>query len=155
MKGKATKRLSPRKSWDEPVFQRFSHLRRFWIVAPVVVGSNPIAHPPKVSDLQTLKNSSPLIVRVVSEIVPGKVVFCPHHALTNILFIYNPIAVIHGVGFVTNDLLGGLAGYASPVHIPGCDPTVIVENFPRQTGFLACGARFLSRKTSRYAESPS
>jgi len=28
------------------MFQGCSHPHRFWIVAPVVVGSNPIAHPP-------------------------------------------------------------------------------------------------------------
>jgi hypothetical protein len=52
MSGKARERLSPSKSRDKPVFQRLSHPHRFWIVAPVVAGSSPVAHPPRIKDLQ-------------------------------------------------------------------------------------------------------
>ena len=58
-----------------------AQLVEHWTVAPVVAGSNPVAHPQKIKYLYGFIVLDFFRVHLVSEIVPGKVGFRLHHAL--------------------------------------------------------------------------
>ena len=77
-------------------------------------------------------------VRLVSEIVGSKVGLRLHEALTNILLIHNPIAVVNRIGLVAGNLLGCLSGDTGAIHVPHCRAPRIMKEASRPSSFLPC-----------------
>ena len=75
-------------------------------------------------------------VRLVSEIVGSKVGLRLHEALTDILLMHNPTAVVNRIGLVAGNLLGCLSRDTGAIHVPHCRAPRIMTEASRQSGFL-------------------